>query len=160
MPVERFPYAPPPKIKTSRVPNVVGKTSTAAQQILTQAKFGAIVRTGPSNSPAGIVFKQSPGGGAAAPLGSAVTIWVSNGHKPVQQRVVVPNVVGLSKQHAKDLLQGNGLVVNVLIVDTTNPKQDGVVTRQSPGGGSRVRRGSAVTITVGHFTGSPTPTPT
>ena len=160
MPIERFPYAPPPKVRTSHVPNVVGKTSTDAQAILARAKFGAIVKLGPSNSPAGIVFKQSPGGGASAPLGSAVTIWVSNGKKPVPQRVVVPNVLGASKQHAKDLLQSAGLAVNVLIVDVTDPAQDGIVLKESPGGGSRVARGSAVTITVGHFTGTPTPTPT
>jgi penicillin-binding protein 1A len=160
MPIKQFPYAPPPRVKASQVPNVVGKTSVIAQQILAAAKFGAIVKTGASTQPAGIVFKQSPGGGASAPLGSAVTIWVSNGHKPVSHKVVVPNVVGSSKTHAKDVLQSLGLAVNVLIVDTSDPHQDGVVLRQSPSGGASVSRGSAVTITVGHFTGSPSPSPT
>ena len=160
MPVERFPYAPPPKVRTSRVPDVVGKTSATAQAILGRAKFGAIVKMGPSNSPAGIVFSQSPGAGASAPLGSAVTIWVSNGHKPAPKRVTVPNVVGSSKQHAKDLLQSVGLAVNVLIVEVSDPAQDGIVLKESPGGGSRVSPGSTVTITVGHFSGSPSPTPT
>ncbi|HXY71375.1 MAG TPA: transglycosylase domain-containing protein [Actinomycetota bacterium] len=160
MPVERFPYAPPPHTRTSHVPDVVGKTSIAAQQTLTAAKFGAIVKTGPSTQPAGIVFKQSPAGGSSAPLGSAVTIWVSNGHKPTPRTVLVPNVLGSSKTHARSLLQSVGLAVNMLFIDTSDPAQDGVVLKQSPGPGARVGRGSAVTITVGHYTGSPTPSPT
>jgi membrane carboxypeptidase/penicillin-binding protein len=40
VPIKGFPYAPPPKVRTTKVPNVVGKTPQAAESILTGAKLG------------------------------------------------------------------------------------------------------------------------
>ena len=82
MPVRGFPYATPPAPKSARVPNVVGKPQAVAVAILAKAKFSALVKLAPSGAPAGIVFNQVPGGGSSAPVGTGITIYVSNGHKP------------------------------------------------------------------------------
>lgn len=157
MPVKGFPYGPPPKVRSTHVPNVVGKTQTAAETILTAAKLGMIVKKAPSTLPAGIIFKQSPAAGGTAPLGSAVTVWVSNGHKPAPKKVTVPNVVGKAKSDAKAILMGAGFHVIVQTADVSDPAMDGLVISQSPGGGTRVNPGSTITIVVGKFNGSPSP---
>jgi penicillin-binding protein 1A len=156
-PVEKFPYAPPPRVKMTKVPNVVGKTETSAAPILTAAKLGMIVKEAPSTEKKGIIFKQSPGAGASAPLGSAVTVYVSNGQKPPPTKVTVPNVVGKAKADARAFLIGAGFHVVVSEADVSDPAQDGIVIGQSPGGGARVNPGATVTIIVGRFTGSPSP---
>jgi membrane peptidoglycan carboxypeptidase len=156
-PIERFPYAPPPKIRTTHVPNVVGKTQLAAEAILTQAKLGMITKMGPSDQPKGIIFKQTPGGGASAPLGSAVTVWISNGKKPPPKEVTVPDVTGKSKQDAMAMLHGAGFHVVVNQADVSDPAQDGIVIMQSPHGGAKAKPGSTVMIVVGKFKGSPPP---
>jgi penicillin-binding protein 1A len=158
-PVKQFPYAPPPAIKHTTVPNVVGKTETAAATILTQAKLGMITKTGPSTQPAGIIFKQSPGAGASAALGSAVTVWISNGKKPPPEQVTVPNVMGKSKASAKAILMGQGFHVDVEEADVDNPAQDGLVISQTPVGGAKAKPGSTVLIVIGRFSGSPSPPP-
>ena len=61
---------------------MVGKTQAEATAILAKAKFTAIPVPAPSNKPAGVVFKQNPAGGSTAPIGSGITIYVSNGQKP------------------------------------------------------------------------------
>jgi membrane peptidoglycan carboxypeptidase len=158
-PIERFPYAPPPKVRTTHVPSVIGKTVTAASAILTQAKLGMITKTGPSNQPKGVIFKQTPGAGASAPLGSEVTVWVSNGKKPPPEQVKVPNVMGKAKAEAKAILMGAGFHVTVEQADVSDPAQDGVVISQTPVGGANAKPGSTVLIVVGKFKGSPSPPP-
>ncbi len=157
VPIKGFPYAPPPKVKTTKVPNVVGKTPQAAESILTGAKLGMIVKEAPSTQKKGIIFKQSPSGGSSAPLGSAVTVYVSNGQKPPPDKVTVPNVVGKSQDGARAILAGQGFHVVISHADVSDPAQDGVVIGQSPSGGAKVKPGSTVTIIVGKFTGSPSP---
>jgi membrane peptidoglycan carboxypeptidase len=157
MPVKGFPYAPPPHVKTTKVPSVVGKTPQAAESILTAAKLGMIVKEAPSTEKKGIIFKQSPGAGASAPLGSAVTVYVSNGQKPPPSTITVPNVVGKAKDSARAILSGAGFHVVVSMADVTDPAQDGIVLGQSPSGGAKAKPGATVTIVVGRFTGSPSP---
>ena len=53
-----------------------------AVTILTKAFFTPFVQTAPSTMPKGTVFQQNPPGGANAPLGTTVTIFVSNGQVP------------------------------------------------------------------------------
>jgi membrane peptidoglycan carboxypeptidase len=152
LPVKGFPAPPPPK--GGNVPNVVGKKQADAVQTLVKASFTPVVRTGPSVEPAGIVFSQSPGGGASAPLGSIVTIMVSNGKAP---QSMVPNVVGMTQQQARNILRAEGFKVAVQVQEVNDPKLDGIVLNQSPKGGKKVPAGSTVTIVVGRFQPGPSP---
>jgi penicillin-binding protein 1A len=155
-PVLSFPTPPPAPGGT--VPNVVGMKQDDAVKALAAANFTADVQTGPSDKPAGVVFKQDPAGGASAALGIRVTIWVSNGVAP---KVAVPSVVGLDKAAAISKLEAAGFNVSIVNQDVGDPNQDGIVLDQSPSAGAKKATGSTVTITVGVFTSpSPSPSPT
>jgi eukaryotic-like serine/threonine-protein kinase len=61
-------------------------------------------------------------------------------------RVVVPNVTGTREPEARALLRERGFSIEV--VREPSAEREGVVLTQDPRGGSRVARGSLVTITV------------
>jgi penicillin-binding protein 1A len=153
LPVKGFPTPPAPAGGT--VPNVVGMKQADAEKALVKANFTPKVETGPSTEPAGVVFSQAPAGGAHATLGSVVTIQVSNGKAP---KVPVPNVVGKTQALATSILKGAGFVVEVVLQQDPDPKNDGIVLQQVPSGGSH-RVGSTVTIYVGQKGPTPTPSP-
>jgi penicillin-binding protein 1A len=154
IPVENFPT--PPAAKGGTVPNVVGMKQAEAENTLAKANFTADVVEGASTEPKGIVFSQSPGGGASATLGSRVTIKVSNGQAPVS---VVPGVVGDKVGVAKTALQSAGFVVSIEYQAVDDQKMDGIVLSQNPAGGKKISEGSTVTIVVGKFDPGPTPSP-
>jgi len=150
--VKGFPTPPAPKAGT--VPNVVGMKKADAQKTLQKANFTPIVKMAPSVEPAGVVFEQHPGGGASVPLGSVVTILVSNGKAP---KATVPNVVGRTQGSAKNKLEAAGFKVAVVYQEVNDPKLDGIVVSQSPQGGKKAPKGSTVTIVVGKFQPGPSP---
>jgi serine/threonine-protein kinase len=125
-----------------------------AVKTLVKASFTPVVKTAASVEPKGIVFDQSPGGGANAPLGSVVTIMVSNGEAP---KAPVPNVIGKSEQDARNRLKAAGFKVAVQYQEVNDPKLDGIVLNQSPKGGKKAPAGSTVTIVVGKFQPGPSP---
>ena len=140
------------------VPNVVGKDASDAANILGQAGFKSLSRTQPSDTvPAGIVISTSPAAGARAQKGSTVTMLVSSGASTTTSEspttsttatstVSVPNVIGDSETQARVELARVGLQTSVNC--TTNAAGDGRVTSQDPSAGSRVTRGSTVTISL------------
>jgi penicillin-binding protein 1A len=154
LPVKDFPAPPPPKSGT--VPNVVGMKQDDAVKALAKANFTAIVKSQPCEKPSGIVCSQSPAGGSSAPLGTGVTIDVSNGKSP---KTKVPDVVGSTQGTATAALQGAGFKVSVVTQRVLLQKNDGIVLNQSPPGGTKANAGSTVTITVGKFESNPTPSP-
>jgi membrane peptidoglycan carboxypeptidase len=152
MPVEGFP-APPPQ-PSGKIPDVVGMRSDEAQSKLVDANFTPIVEKVPSLEPVNTVIAQTPGGGASAPLGSGVTLSVSNGKgKPV----LVPKVVGMNRFQAVRALEAAGLAAEVVFVDVDQQKLDGIVVAQNPIGNKEIVKGSTVTIQVGRFTGGGAP---
>ncbi len=144
MPVRGFPAPPPPA--TGRVPDVTGRGSTAAQQILAEAGFSSRVEKVASLKPEGTVVSQSPGGGATAQLGTLVTLQVSTGKTP---SVKIPEVKGMKADAARATLEDLGLVVHVVEKDVTDPNLDGVVLSTIPTAGTSVEKGSTVTMNVG-----------
>jgi beta-lactam-binding protein with PASTA domain len=155
MPVRDFPTPPPQKSGT--VPDVVGLKKQKAIDTLAQASFTAIVNVVDSLEPAGTVVSQSPAGGSAAPLGSGVTINVSNGKGPKQAKV--PDVVGDNVNGAQAILEALGFKVSIVYQTVDKKKDDGIVLSQSPAGGASKPVGSTVTIVVGQFSAAPEPSP-
>jgi membrane peptidoglycan carboxypeptidase len=124
------------------VPSVLGRPQLQAERILQRAGFQVAVEQQETNqAPPGLVIDQNPGGGTA-PQGSTVTIVVSV--EPAQQQADVPNVVGLTRVEARNLLEAAGFQVNTKGVN--DPQ--GIVVSQDPAGGP-APIGSTVTITVG-----------
>jgi membrane peptidoglycan carboxypeptidase len=144
MPVRGFPAPPAPE--TGKVPDVTGRGSNAAQQILAGAGFSSRVEEVASLKPEGTVVSQSPGGGATAQLGTLVTLQVSTGKAPT---VKMPEVKGMEAGAARATLEGLGLVVHVVEKDVTDAKLDGVVLSTIPTAGTSVEKGSTVTVNVG-----------
>lgn len=90
----------------------------------------------------GVVVSQSPSGVDVAPKGSTVTLVISKG----SQYVFIPNVFSLDQLKATQALQDLQLKVVVKKLGTKKVKK---VTNISPKVGTKVKRGSTVTITVG-----------
>ncbi|TDC48770.1 Stk1 family PASTA domain-containing Ser/Thr kinase [Micromonospora sp. KC207] len=118
------------------VPNLVGKNLTDARTTLAQLGLVPVETYKDSDRPRDEILGQSPGNGTGVEKGTQVKLDVSKG--PPQ--VVVPRVVDLPCQQAKQQLEGLGLPVNVQF----NP--NGIVRFQNPGENSPVPPGTPVTI--------------
>ncbi|MDQ1403087.1 MAG: eukaryotic-like serine/threonine-protein kinase [Actinomycetota bacterium] len=129
--------------KQTTVPTVTSKTDTEAKSILTSAGFKVKELQEANDADAGIVFDQSPSGGAKAKSGSSVTIKVSAGAAPIK----VPDVVGQTVNDASDTLRGVGFNVQVNEQpDDTKPA--GEVLAQDPKANTDAAKGSTITLTV------------
>jgi penicillin-binding protein 1A len=143
-PIARFPAAPPPPAPpATSVPSVVGLPQGEAQARLAQAGFRSQVRQVASGQPRGRVVRQAPGAGARLRQGSTVYLAVSGGSGAGY--VIVPGVVGLQVSVARALLGHAGLTPGLAYTDGGRP---GRVAAQSPDPGSRLPRGSPVTLVV------------
>jgi eukaryotic-like serine/threonine-protein kinase len=140
-----------------RVPNVVGESQTAAEAALTSAglEVGSVSSKVSNQSP-GSVLAQSPRGGVSLPSGSKVNLTVAQ----APSEVTVPGVVGQGEAGASAALGAAGLTPKITSEPVSEPTQVGVVLRQRPAGGARVRKGATVTLTVGTQGSQTTPTPT
>ena len=92
--------------------------------------------------PLGAVISQDPRVAKDYPKGSKVNLVISKG----SAYVFIPNVYSLPESKAKSVLTALGLKVEIKRMGTKSIKK---VTAISPKIGSKVLRGSKVTITVG-----------
>lgn len=90
----------------------------------------------------GGVISQIPAGGAPVPKGSKILLVISKG----SQYVFIPNLYSLEQVKAQRALQDLDLKVIIKKSGTNTNKK---VTDISPKVGTKVKRGSTVTITVG-----------
>ena len=90
----------------------------------------------------GVVISQTPSGVDVATKGSTVSLVISKG----SQYVFIPNVFSLDQLKATQALQDLQLKVVVKKLGNKSVKK---VTSISPKVGTKVKRGSTVTITVG-----------
>ena len=119
-----------------------GKSGEQALNELTEAGFEVETKYIFSEDlPIGAVISQSPAAGELD-KGSKVTLLVSKG----SEFVFVPNVFSLPQAKAVATLKDLDLKV---VVKTVGNKKTKVVTNIAPKVGSKVKRGSTVTITVG-----------
>ena len=123
--------------------NFIGKIGEEALNTLVEAGFKVVPKYSYSeNVPSGAVISQEPNTEKEYPKGSKVNIVISKG----SAYVFIPNVFSLTESKAKTLLTDLGLKVDVKRMGTKAIKK---VTAISPKLGSKVLRGSKVTITVG-----------
>jgi serine/threonine-protein kinase len=111
-------------------------------------------RTTSSNRPPGIVFAEKPGPGTQLDKGQVVTIFISSGAKPV----VVPRVDGQTQGAAVQALTKVGL--KPILQNVSSVKPAGTVVGQRPPAGTKVDKGSEVTVNVSTGTGPVTTTAT
>jgi len=129
------------------LPDVLGQQQTTAESTLEGLGFIVDVEERNSDAPAGQVIGQSPGPGSRLKKGATVKLTVSNG----AGTVIMPNVVGQSKEAAIANLRAQGLSITVIKRTTENESEDDVVIDQAPETGTRLRAGESVTIYVGVF---------
>ena len=119
------------------VPNVVGLEKSAIPKAFAESglKYN-IIGSGKA------VVSQVPKGGATLPEGSTVALYTE---EDSQTEVTVPNVCSYTATDANILLTNAGL--NMKVSGATDTGQGAaVVGSQSPEAGSRVKRGSVVTV--------------
>jgi len=121
----------------------IGKSGEQALNELTAAGF-KVSSTYAFNETrlAGEVISQNPAGGGTANKGGAVTLIISKG----TQYSYIPNVYSIEEAKAVKTLQDLGLKVIVKKIGKKSVKK---VTNILPKVGTKVKRGAAVTITVG-----------
>ena len=130
----------PPK---TSVPDVVGMNYGDAVQALNDVNLKATKHEVFSQKPVGKVISQDPPAGEQVVEGTEIILDVSRGAK----QVVVPSVVGMSEDNARTTLQQAGFEVS----STSAPSDstpEGIVSDQSPDGGTQASKGSTVTITI------------
>ena len=109
-----------------------------------------------SREPKNIVIDQDPAGDTNAAPGSTVTLYVSKG----PETILVPDVTSFTRRDAAVTLRDAGFRIAVVIQETSDDFEDGIVLTQDPLGESEVPIGSVVTLTVGRFVPPPETTPT
>ncbi len=121
----------------------LGKSGEQALNELTDAGFKVnVIYAFDETIMKGLVVKQSPDGSQAIAKGSAIELIVSKG----SQFVFVPNVLNKGIADATKDLVNSDLQV---IVKKFGTKKIKTVTNISPKAGTKVKRGSKITITVG-----------
>jgi beta-lactam-binding protein with PASTA domain len=133
------------------VPNVTGLSAASAQSELERAGFQVKVEQEASQTMSeGFVIRSEPRPPARPPHGDTVTIFVSIGNK-----VVMPDVTGLSEADAKQRISSAGLVWSFSdyqgrdkLGDKFDQLAPGTVVSSIPRGNDLVPRGTPVTLGV------------
>jgi serine/threonine-protein kinase len=99
------------------------------------------------NTPAGVVFSQTPMGGSRRRLKEdgephRVTLFVSLG----RESILLPQVAGRDVYEVATELRNLGIVVNTVM--QSSPREAGKVLASEPRAGERVPKGATVTLTV------------
>jgi serine/threonine-protein kinase len=126
-----------------RVPSV--EKLPQAQAVRELNKVGLKVNIDEENSDTvrdGLAIRTVPREGTLVTRNTRVRLFVSAGPSKVE----VPDVVGLSRESAEQLLGNTGL--EVAVNEEESDQRENEVLSQDPGGGSRVVKGTRVTITV------------
>ena len=122
-------------------PNVIGSTISEAKQILEEQGYGAIVVDYEGdNEDEAVVYTQVPSPGAAIPQGGSVALYVEEPKE--EDYVEVPNFVGCSLSDCEYLAS----LYDLQVVVTGNGDSGGYAQGQSVAAGTRVRRGTVITV--------------
>lgn len=131
--------------KLVKVPVLVDKQRRLAVQEIRARGLTPEVGEEESGQPVGRVLRQSPSAGRELEPGETVQIVVSSGRETRK----MPGVVGSERREAVEAVRAAGLTPVVEEEETRNEAKIGLVTRQSPRGGTELAPGSEVTLIVG-----------
>jgi len=131
------------------IPNLIGKPESEVRAMFNpkmEFSLGTVTYTSSSSVTAGTVISQQPAAGTAAPNGTRINIVVAKESASSDEGlIVVPNVVGMDHAKAEVLLRVVGLAA-LQEVRKGNDRVKNVVKSQSPAAGTKVQRGTPVTI--------------
>ena len=125
------------------VPDLVGLDQAAIQETLKRVRLvpGTVAYQETAEG-AGRVLAQSPAAGEEVKAGSQVDVTIA-----AATLIVVPNLLGQSREEAYETLVRNGLAVGGA-AEQSSAKTAGTVLDQRPGPGNKVPPGSAVDLVV------------
>jgi beta-lactam-binding protein with PASTA domain len=141
--------------KRVAVPDVTDLSRDDAQSRLSDAGLQVTVQQRDSDKDPGTVLQQDPPGGTRVVQGTTVTIIVAR----APQDVDVPDVTDQTEGDAVNAISDAHLSPRTRDRAVTDPSLDGVVVHQNPSGGHKVKRGAAVTLTIGRLNPQTTTTP-
>ena len=140
------------------VPDVTGMSQSEARSSIEGAGlvWGDVLTEDSASTSAGQVIRTDPGAGTSVERGETVSVVISSG------RTTVPQITNMESQEAQAAITAAGLTYNSSTVEatTTDSTLDGkyVVTAVNPAEGTSLEIGSAVSITVTHYTLKAQPT--
>jgi penicillin-binding protein 1A len=141
---EAFPEPGP--LPTGAVPNLLDAGSISrAERLAEEAGFRLVVRTVSDYRAEGTFIRQDPRPGTDHPLGSRITLEVSDG---TGEAPTVPDVLGLTLDEAVELLADLGYEVAMREVDVDDEDLDGRVVASSPAPGTELIPGDGVRVVV------------
>ena len=124
------------------VPSVVGKSKAAAQKAVNRAglKVGSFQQQYSATVPVNDAVSTDPPSGTSLPVGTPVTLFISQGPQPVK----VPSVVGNTEASAKTQLTALGMTVRT--TQQPSSQTPGTVIAQSRSGS--VPAGSTINLVI------------
>jgi serine/threonine-protein kinase len=128
------------------VPSLAGSTVKEAREVLSNLGLTLKLGTEEFNEdiPEGRIIKSDPAGGGRVDEGGEVTVLTSKG----KERILIPNLIGLTPESAQKLLEENNLVVSEITEEFSSEIANGLVMRSSPAEGERVKPESNVIIII------------
>ena len=128
------------------VPEVSGMQSSEARALIEQLglAIGKVEMEASSVVDKGKIIASEPPAGQEVVKGTAITLRISSG----PELVTVPNVTYKTLDEASRILQRAGLKLGNILKTCDIEQRFGIILRQSPGAGEKVRKESAVSVTV------------
>lgn len=132
------------EVEPAEVPHLVGMHKDQAIEMLRNLRLslGRVDKQITGNYPKDIVIKQNPQARKVVPIGSKVDVWVE------EESVLIPDVMRLHIDQAREILSGKQLRVGDVKDEITGEVPVKTVRRQYPAPGSRVRLNSSVDLIV------------
>ncbi len=130
--------------KQRPLPNVVGLDRAQAEVVLKQAGYKSELEWVDDDADVGLVIDTEPAPSTALALNSTVRVLVSAGSRVVH----VPDLVTRSLVEAQGSLDRLGLQLGEVTQDSASLAAPGTVLAQVPEAGTRVSRGTPVTVVV------------
>ena len=146
--VEIAPQQKKPDVVWVYVPNLVGQEEKNAEAML--PKFGLTlgnVSRGSASAPVGTVFGQYPLPKSRVIQGTQISLQIAQA--PQQNPIVqVPSVISQNVNEAESVLLQAGLKLGEVRTEETSDANPNAVTGQSPEAGTRVERGTQVSVVI------------
>jgi eukaryotic-like serine/threonine-protein kinase len=145
----------PPRVT---VPEVVGLAEAEARASLVAEGLhvGTVTRREAAGATEGAVLSQSPAAGGLLRTGGTVDLVVAK----APRTATVPSVVGKKQERAEGELIGAGFAVKSVTRAVPVEAEVGLVLEESPPGGTKAKRGTTITLTVGVLAAPTTTTTT
>jgi len=128
------------------VPDVVGMSQSVGSSAIVAANLtvGTVMQVFSDTIPKHEIMNQNPAGGNQVPFGSPVSMIVSKG----PDLVTVPNVIDQPQASAQGAIVSARLTVGSVGEAFSDTIAEGSIVTQNPAGGTLVRAGSPVDLTV------------